>query len=212
MRHAPFLAVALAGLTLAAACTSPDRFGAGARRATLAATGGDLLVRRPAQQLALSLLDLPPGFTIAEELKPTLDGAASPDPWGRLSAYGVTYAPAPGATGVAENWGDVVSSVNAYVGTAQAAEAFASWRSAVPAQYRLSEDARAQLGDETVVYVRAGEPGPRGVRPTCLVGLRARNVIASISVSAPTGAAAPVESALRLARLTAQRIQAVAGR
>src|SRR5919202_5506525 len=122
MRHAPFLAVsvvALAGLTLVGACNGPDRLGADGRPATLAgaAAGGDLLVRRPAQQLALSLLDLPPGFTIAEELKPALDGAASPDPWGRLSAYGVTYAPAPGATGVAENWGDVVSSVNAYVGT-----------------------------------------------------------------------------------------------
>jgi hypothetical protein len=206
------LLAVLASSMLTAACSGPARLGLSAPAPTPATTGagGDVLVRRPVQQLALSLMDLPPGFTIAEELKPALDAAA--DPFGRLSAYGVTYAPAAGAAGSDETWREVVSSVITYVGMAQAAEAFASWRSVVPLPYRLAEGVGPKLGDETVVYVRGSESGTRGVRPTCLVGLRTRNVIASISVAARSGTDVPVEAAVRLARLTAQRIQAAAGR
>jgi len=201
----------LLALLLTAACAGATRLGTAVQRAT--GTRGEVLVRRPAQQLALSLADLPSGFTVAQELKPALDGSAgTQDPWGRISAYAVTYAPGVELGGAVDGWGDVISSVNAYVGTPQAANAFAAWRSAVPLQYRLAEDVSTRIGDETVVYVRGGEPGPRGVRPTCLVGLRQGNVVASVSVSAPAGAAAPIEAAIRFARLTVQRIQAVAGR
>src|SRR5437867_7591395 len=148
MRHAPFCALGLLALTLATACSGADWPGAGGQRAThvpivAGRAGGDVVVRRPAQQLAVLLADLPPGFTVAEELKPALDGTAAQDPWGRLSAYAVTYVPGSPAAGALDGWGDVVSSVNAYVGTAQAASAFATWRSAVPSQYRLVDDAPA---------------------------------------------------------------------
>jgi hypothetical protein len=73
-------------------------------------------------------------------------------------------------------------------------------------------DQAPALGDETAVYVREVDPAQRGARPTCLVGIRVRNVMASVSVAGPAGAAAPVETAIRLARLTVQRIQSVAGR
>jgi hypothetical protein len=210
MRRAAARGLALLALSLATACGGRDWLGANVQRLSHAASG-DLLVSRPAQQLALSLADLPPGFQVAEELKPALDTAkAAQDPWGRLSAYAVTYVPAAGPAGTSPGWGDVVSSVNAYVGRAQATDAFASWRSAVPTQYRLV-DAPPKLGDETAVYVRDVDAAQRGPRPTCLVGVHVRNVIASVSVSASEGGDVPVETATRLARLTVQRIQAVAG-
>src|SRR5688572_8195631 len=76
----------LMGIALAAGC----RDGHGP------AVGGEPLVRRPAQQLALTLSDLPAGFGLGEELvSSTSPTAAAGDPWGKVSAYAVTYVALP---------------------------------------------------------------------------------------------------------------------
>jgi hypothetical protein len=196
-------------------------------------------VRRPAQQLALTLADLPPGFYLGEELSAPGPARGTSDPLGVVSAYSVTFtfvAEANGVDGVdgldkvgeplralvgarrlarpapAPGVGDVVSSVNAYAGTGPARSAFAAWQAAVPGQYT---PVQAHSGGAA-----AGNAGAAGLsvyvqvpRAACLVGFRAHNVVASVWASAGSGAAAPpVAVATRLARLVAHRIEAVAGR
>ncbi|MBI3970604.1 MAG: hypothetical protein HY332_04895 [Chloroflexi bacterium] len=182
------------------------------------AAGGDLpvgplrteaLVRRPAQQLALALADLPQGFRVGAELSPPLDPSkAAADPWGRVSAYAVTFIAAAADQQPAPALGDVISSVNAYLTPEQAAAAFAAWRDAVPPTYRAIAAPSRELGDGSVFY--AHNDGA-----ACLVGFRVRNVFASVRVRAAPGVAtadaSPVETAQRLAGLVARRIEAVAG-
>ncbi|MGH2371299.1 MAG: hypothetical protein ACRDI2_24250, partial [Chloroflexota bacterium] len=140
--------------------------------------GADALVRRPAQQLALVLADLPAGFRFGEEMAPALStpsapggpggplganpGAALPDPWGRLSAYSVTYLAAPAAPLAAGSAdaraptpavGDVVSSVNAYVGVNEATAAFESWQASIPPVYRRLEQPPPGAPPGAAVYV-----------------------------------------------------------
>jgi hypothetical protein len=205
-------------------------------------TDDDALVRRPAQQLALTLADLPPGFHLGEELSAPGPARGTSDPLGVVSAYSVTFtfvAEVDGVDGVdgadgldkvgespralvkarrparpapAPGVGDVVSSVNAYAGTGPARSAFAAWQAAVPGQYT---PVQAHSGGAA-----AGNAGAAGLsvyvqvpRAACLVGFRAHNVVASVWASAGSGAAAPpIDVATRLARLVAHRIEAVAGR
>lgn len=155
----------------------------------------------PAKQLALSLPDLPAGFRLAEELTPGSETANQDDPWGRQSAYSATFVPA-GARGGA----GISSSVNAYGSAGQAQSAFASWRAAVPRQYR-PVTAEHVGAPETLAYLR--ESG-------CLVGFRVRNVMGSVLVSGDashttgddTNAASLQAEATRLARLMVSRIEA----
>ena len=219
-------ALAALALTPTGGCTLPW-----ARRAD-----DEALVWRPAQQLALTLADLPPGFRLGEELSTPGRSRGTSDPLGVVSAYSVTFTfvaegtGGAGGTGGTEptralvgarrlgrptsesRVGDVVSSVNAYAGTGPARSAFAAWRAAVPGVYTPVE---AQSGGAA-----AGAAGDTGLsvyvhesRAACLVGFRARNVVASIWVSAAPGAATPpVDVATSLARLVSDRIEAVAGR
>jgi hypothetical protein len=187
--------------------------------------GGEPLVTRPASQLGLVLADLPPGFRVMEELRPSptpVGAAHDPDPWGRTSAYSVTFGVAGGPGGVGapagppRPAGEVVSSINAYVGTAQAQAAFAGWQSAVPGAYHATQASTRDLGDQAATYVQSGANG----RATCLVGFRTHNVLASVWVST-TGTSGtpavdtppvdPVATALTYARLVAQRIHKLAG-
>jgi hypothetical protein len=177
---------------------------------------GDALVSLPAQRLALVLADLPVGFDVGQELiSVTPTGVAEPpDPFGRLSAYAVIFR-APGNRGHA---GDVVSSVNAYIGVTEARAAFAAWQAAVPGNYRRTETAPAGAPAGAAAYVQAADG-------SCLLGFRSHNVIASVRVG-PTSAplpmeaaqtsagapATPVEQAVRLATLVLHRIDAGAGR
>jgi hypothetical protein len=138
--------------------------------------------------------------------------AAAGDPWGRVSAYAVTYValpvPAPGAgrPSPPSGLGDVVSSVNAYAGADFARSAFAAWQAAVPQTYRPVPLERDGTMVGYSVYVQ--ENGP-----ACLIGFRAHNVIASIWATAASGSAAPpIATATSFARLVAHRIEAVAGR
>jgi hypothetical protein len=169
--------------------------------------GADTLVRRPAQHLALVLADLPDGFDVGEELvsvTPT-GGSSLPDAFGRLSAYAITFR-APGNRG---RTGDVVSSVNAYVGLAEARASFADWQAAVPNTYRRLATPPPGAPPGAVAYVQA----PDGA---CLLGFRSRNVVASVRVGPlpgePLGAAGAPEQTVRLASLVLHRIDAVAGR
>jgi hypothetical protein len=182
----------------------------GCRNAPFAVVGREPLVRRPAQHLALTLSDLPSGFELGEELvSPAPAGVA--DPWGRVSAYAVTYVagpvPAPGAglRGRPTGLGDVVSSVNAYAGADFARAAFEAWLASVPQTYQLVSAERDGAPAAFSVYVQ-------GASPACLIGFRAHNVIASIWVAAaPKTAAPPITAATGLARLVARRIEIVAG-
>ncbi len=187
------LALALAGI----ACVPPER-----------------LVLRPAQQLAVALADLPAGFRVGEEMAPAGGTAPGPDPWGRLSAYSVTYVAMPDAD-PAPFLGNVVSSVNAYDSAAHARAAFAAWQAALPTDYRPLNLPRDTINGDVAIYIQetaTGAAGP-GRRLLCLAGLRVRNVMASIWVAAAPGATTPpVDTAVRLVRLTARRIDAVAGR
>jgi hypothetical protein len=186
---------------------------AGCRGGHVPAVGGEPLVRRPAQQLALTLSDLPAGFGLGEELVSSAGTtAAAGDPWGKVSAYAVTYValpvppPGPGRRSPPSGLGDVVSSVNAYAGADYARSAFAAWQAAVPQTYRpvLPERDGATAGYS--VYVQ--DDGS-----ACLIGCQTHNVIASIWVSAASKSAAPpVAAAASFARLVAHRIETVAGR
>jgi hypothetical protein len=174
----------------------------------------DALVSLPAQRLALVLADMPVGFDVGQELvSVTPTGAMDPpDPFGRLSAYAVTFR-APGNRGHA---GDVVSSVNAYVGMTEAKAAFASWQAAVPNNYRLAEAPPPGAPPGSAAYVQAADG-------SCLLGFRSHNVIASVRVGPtavplqviPKGGAGdagtPVAQAVRLAALVLHRIDAGVG-
>jgi hypothetical protein len=169
--------------------------------------GADTLVRRPAQHLALVLADLPAGFDVGEELvsvTPT-GGSAPPDPFGRLSAYAITFR-APGNRG---RTADVVSSVNAYVGLAEARANFDAWQAAVPNTYRRLVTPPPGAPPGAVAYLQATEGA-------CLLGFRSRNIVASVRVGSlpgePLGAAGAPEQTVRLASLVLHRIDAVAGR
>jgi hypothetical protein len=168
--------------------------------------GSGALVHRPAQHLALVLADLPTGFDVGEELVSVTPSGprALPDAFGRLSAYAVVFR-APGNRG---QTGDVVSSVNAYVGLREAGAAFASWQKAVPGTYRRLPAPPPGAPTGAAVYVQA----PEGA---CLLGFRSHNVIASIRVGPLPGAPEDrpaEEQAVRFAALVQHRIVAVAGR
>ncbi len=196
----------------------------------------DAPVLAPARQLALTLADLPAGFRLGPELAQTFDPAqVKSDPWGRLSAYSITYlagspAPAearqdasPGEPPAAGEMqparmppstasallGDVSSSVNSYATAAQAHAAFQAWRAAVPPIYVRLSLSLARLGDDAAAYMQEGSP-------VCLVGFRRRNVLASIWVGAAhdgsSAAGSPIERALQLASIVAARIDSGAGR
>ncbi len=167
--------------------------------------GSGALVHRPAQHLALVLADLPTGFDVGEELvSVTPTGRRElPDAFGRLSAYAVIFR-APGNRG---QTGDVVSSVNAYVGLREAGAAFASWQEAVPGNYRRLPAPPPGAPPGAAVYVQA----PEGA---CLLGFRSHNVVASIRVGPLPGTLedrGAEEQAVRLAALVLHRIGAVAG-
>ena len=173
------------------------------------AASGEAVVRRPAQQLALALADLPPGFRAAEELAPSISPAQTgPDPWGRLSAYSATYTAAtaaPSAPVPPPPFAEVVSSVNSYSGVSPARTAFTSWQDAVPPVYRAVER-RPPATAEAVTYMQSS-------RAVCLVGFRTLNVIASVWVAATPGTETPpVDHALHLAEVVARRVAALAGR
>ena len=135
------------------------------------------LLTQPARALALGAADLP-GLTLSEELVP---GAyASGDPYGRVGSYSATFAGADG--------GLVISSINTYVGEAEAQAAFAAWRGAVPRQYQAISLPVAQRSPDSVAYGREGD---------VLFGYRVRNVLGSLR--------APAAEAERLARLVLAR-------
>ena len=211
--HAAAGALAMAPVLLTAGCAT----GSGAKSAPGWLAASSVLIARgaaagraalfgepnaalPARQIALTLADLPEGYQVADELVPKLDAArAAEDPWGRSSAYSVTFtgeAPSP--------WRDVVASVNAYDGTKHARAAFASWRVAVPPTYHRVAGG-TDLGEEAAVYVRRAA-SPRDAA-TSLVGLRRGSVIASVAVSAMAGMDAPVDAAIALARVMQTRIE-----
>lgn len=186
---------------------------AGCRGGQVPAVGGEPLVRRPAQQLALTLSDLPAGFGLGEELVSSASStAAAGDPWGKVSAYAVTYValpvPPPGSEprSPPSGLGDVVSSVNAYAGANFARSAFAAWKAAVPQTYRpVLREQDGTTGGYSV-YVQDGGSA-------CLIGFQTHNVIASIWASAASKSGTPpVAAAASLARLVARRIETVAGR
>jgi|GEM_PF-4725407 len=204
-----------------------------------AARTRDAPVLAPARQLALTLADLPPGFHLGPELAQTFDPAqVKNDPWGRLSAYSITYlasAPATAAAGVRGEadepldsgdasraqtvqalpapgrtlLGDVSSSINSYATAAQAHAAFEAWRAAVPPIYVRLDLPLDGLGHDAVAYAQEG-------KSVYLVGFRRRNVLASIWVgAAPDGtgtAGTPIERAVQLAGVVAARIDSGAGR
>jgi hypothetical protein len=199
-----------APFVLIAGCGSPE----GWTVPPAPGSAGEALVSLPAQRLALVLADLPVGFDVGQELiSITPTGVAEPpDPFGRLSAYAVIFR-APGNRG---NTGDVVSSVNAYVGVTEARAAFVSWQAAVPANYRRTDTSPAGAPVGAAAYVQTADG-------SCLLGFRSHNVIASVrvgptSVPLPVGAkemargpATPIEQAVRLAALVLHRIDAGAG-
>ena len=148
-------------------------------------------VLRPAQQLALALAELPPGFRQVDELAPKLSATGPDDPWGRVSAYSVTYAPSEPRL----DFGDIMSSVNAYSSAQYAQLAFDSWQAAVPRQYRATTVDVGLAPADVAAYVRDG---------ACLLGFRTRNVMASVLVTHRTGAS--VEHAARFVRLLVEKI------
>jgi hypothetical protein len=204
MRRPARLAALLGAAALLAACRVVGELRP--PRDAPSASTQESVVLQPASKLALALADLPAGFRIGEELTPRIEPAGAQDPWGRLSSYSVTFLPAFGE-GSGPTLGDVVSSVNAYSDPDHARHAFQSWRDAVPATYRLRDGPPPRLGQDALVFVQPAAPARR---QTCLIGFRARNVMASVWVSAPeapeAAGVAPVETALRLARLVDKRI------
>ena len=192
------IAGGVAGLPLATACGAPDALGIPAPKSKRPAAP-DALVFAPARQLALTLGDLPVGFRLAEELAPTYANSGMDDPYGRLSAYSATYAAAE------KEQGDVVSSINAYASVGHAETAFQSWQAAVPRQYRPIDLGGSLKGVSHVAFARDG---------ACLVGVRVRNVLASVLVQhgkqADHAGGAPAEAAAALVQRVLQRIERAA--
>lgn len=183
---------------------------------------------RQARDYVLKLDDLPPGFHLETEMTPTFPTTASDDPWGRHSAYSVTFSPnvpsaAPGApaersqvetSGITvvpaeEGRYDVVSSSNTYLSADAARSAMDDWRRALPRQYRLSEQTLPVQHGQTAVYVQPH---------SCLIGMQIGNVFASVWVgdskngaakgrAGSADAAAPLDFALRLAKTQAHRLE-----
>ena len=141
--------------------------------------GADTPLSVPARVLALTPADLP-GYSLHEELAPAPRATGHDDPYGRLGSYSATYSRSGGTE-------QVTSSVNTYVGVAQARAAFGDWRAAVPRQYRaMTLDVGLDASD-VAAFAREGDG-------TVLLGYRIRNVLGS--VRAP---AAEVERLVKLA-------------
>jgi hypothetical protein len=186
---AGMLAGVLAGGSVA--CGAPGGPAGGARTAA-----SDAPVLSPARLLGLTEADLPPGFRLTEEIAPTLAAAGLDDPFGRLSAYSVTFTPA----GEPARAHDVVSSINAYASARHAQVAFEAWQAAVPPVYHAVPLDIGLGSGESAAYVQGS---------ACLLGFRARNVLASVRVDVVESAPeSPTAAAARLARLVIRRIDA----
>ena len=153
-------------------------------RAVTPSPSPDSPLSAPARALALTLSDLP-GFTLREELAPTLTATGSDDPFGRLGSYSATFAQSGSADAPL-----VTSSINTYAGITHARTAFGSWRSLVPRQYRPIMLALGLDEQDAAAYSRDGDG-------TILVGYRVRNVLGSLR--------APAADAERLVRLMLER-------
>ena len=148
---------------------------------TPTAPATDAQLNTPERVLALSAADLP-GFTLREELAPA-SGAGADDPYGRVGSYSATFGR--GTEGML-----VTSSINTYVGAAQARTAFGAWKSAVPRQYRAMPLAVGLDERDSAAYARDSDG-------TVLLGYRIRNVMGSLR--------APAADVERLARLVLAR-------